>query len=341
MIVISGGGTGGHLAIAKSLSEEFSKRGEQIMFIGSTNGQDKKWFENDEKFSHKVFLPSRGVVNKKGFAKLISLTNIIFLCFKCRQIFKKHNAKAVISVGGYSGAPASFAALICRLPLFIHEQNAVIGKLNKILKPFAKGFFSSYFSPFYDYPVAAKFFQTARIRNELKTIIFLGGSQGARSINALALKIAPILATKNIKIVHQCGKNELKNLQNEYKKIGISNLDLFDFSNEIELKMQGADLAISRAGASTLWELVANCLPSIFIPYPYAAANHQVFNAKFLVDKNLAKFCFQNGDNIDENEVEKIINEINLKEISNGLKNQINQNGAKKITDKILSFLNH
>ncbi|WP_170020115.1 undecaprenyldiphospho-muramoylpentapeptide beta-N-acetylglucosaminyltransferase [Campylobacter sp. RM16190] len=338
MIVICGGGTGGHLAIAKTLNEEIASRDIKTIFIGSTNGQDRQWFENDQNFSSKFFLPSQGVVNKKGFNKLISLFNIVKLAFKCRQIFKDNKVKAVISVGGYSAAPAAFAAIISNIPLFIHEQNSIVGNLNKILKPFAKEFFSSYDEPKFDYPVADKFFDTSRERKELRTIIFLGGSQGASAINSLALNLAMILKEKNIKIIHQCGKNSLDNLREEYKKLGFTDktLELFDFSKEIELKMKEADLAISRAGAGTLWELCANNLPAIFIPYPYAANNHQMYNAKFLVDQNLAKFCFQKDNKIDKNEILQLIESINLREVSLNLKHQIYKNSAKKIIDEIL-----
>ncbi len=337
-IVICGGGTGGHLAVAKALNEEIVLRGCRTIFVGSSSGQDKMWFENGAAFSEKFFLPSSGVVNKKGLGKLFSLFNILKLAFKCRKIFKTYAVKAVVSVGGYSAAPAAFAAIISRTPLFIHEQNAVIGNLNKLLKPLAKGFFSSYFKPVFSYPVAERFFSSARLRSELKTVIFLGGSQGAAAINSLALKLAPVFKQKGVKIIHQCGKNSLESLQEEYKKLGLAGeeLDLFDFDPKIELKISRADLAISRAGAGTLWELTANALPSVFVPYPHAANNHQVFNAKFLVDQNLAKFCFQKGGDIDADEMLNLINEMDISRISSKLSRQIDNGGARKIVDEIL-----
>ena len=337
-IVICGGGTGGHLAVAKALNEELVLRGCRTVFVGSSSGQDKMWFENDAAFSEKFFLPSSGVVNKKGLGKLFSLFNILKLAFKCRKIFKTYAVKAVVSVGGYSAAPAAFAAIISRTPLFIHEQNAVIGNLNKLLKPLAKGFFSSYFKPVFSYPVAERFFSATRLRSELKTVIFLGGSQGAAAINSLALKLAPVFKQKGVKIIHQCGKNSLESLQEEYKKLGLAGeeLDLFEFDPKIELKMSRADLAISRAGAGTLWELTANALPSVFVPYPHAANNHQVFNAKFLVDQNLAKFCFQKGGDIDADEMLNLINEMDISRISSKLSRQIDNGGARKIVDEIL-----
>ena len=144
MICICGGGTGGHLAIARALGAELKRRGVCVIFVGSQQGQDKMWFENSDIFEQKYFLASSGVANKSGFKRLFSLLNIIKLSFACFGIFKKHKIKAVISVGGYSAAPAAFAAIASFKPLFIHEQNAHTGSLNALLKPLAKKFFCSY-----------------------------------------------------------------------------------------------------------------------------------------------------------------------------------------------------
>lgn len=335
MIAITGGGTGGHLSIAKVLSKELNSRGFKTIFIGSTNGQDKAWFENDESFEFRYFLPSRGVVNKKFFGKILSLINIFALSFRALRIFKKHDICAVISVGGYSSAAASFAAIISRKKFFIHEQNAASGALNSLLKPFCDKFFSSYQKDRYDYPVAAKFFETARNREKIKTILFLGGSQGARFINELALKIAPNLSAKDVKIIHQCGVKDFELVSEAYKKMSID-AEIFAFSGEIEKYMNEADLCVSRSGASTLWELCANRLPSVFIPYPYAAKNHQFFNAKFLLDKGLARIYKQNEVNSDKF-VDEILN-LDVKMISTGLKGEIAIDGSKKIIDDILEI---
>lgn len=334
MIAISGGGTGGHLIIAKTLCEELNKRGEKTIFIGSQSGQDKLWFENDSSFEYKYFLPSSGVVNKKGLSKIFSLLNMINLSFKCMEIFKKHNIEKIICVGGYSAAPASFAAILAKKEIYIHEQNAVTGKLNKITKKFAKKFFSSYEDKFYSYPVNLKFFQTSRLRSGLKTIMFLGGSQGAKFINALALELALNLKEKNIKIIHQCGSKEFDEIKQRYDKLGID-ADIFAFHKNIEQKMKEADICISRAGASSLWELCANKLPCIFIPFPFAAKNHQFFNAKFLSDKNLCVLINQND--VNKEVILSHINSMDLHKISNGLGEIIQKDGAKIIVDEILA----
>lgn len=334
MIAITGGGTGGHLAIARTFNAQLNERGIKTMFIGSTSGLDKMWFENDENFSQKHFLTSSGVVNKSGLNKIKSLLNIINLSFKTAKILKQNNVKAVISVGGYSAAAASFGALWARVPLFIHEQNAINGKLNSILKPFCKGFFSSYQNPPFAYPVGARFFKARRVRDELKTIIFLGGSQGAAAINDLAVNLAPKLDKMGIKIIHQCGK-EADKIKKRYENLAI-NADVFDFDKAIELKMQTADLAICRAGASSLWEITANALPAIFVPYPFAAKNHQFFNAKFLADKSLAKISLQNGEKANVDEILKMIENYDINGVSNALLNEIDEQKTAQIIDEIL-----
>jgi len=329
-IAITGGGTGGHLKIAKIIKDELNKRGIKPIYIGSTAGQDKNWFEKDEGFSEKYFLDSSGVVNKKGFSKIQSLSNIIKLSFQAKHLLKKHNIKAVFSVGGFSAAPASFGAILNKIPLFIHEQNAHIGSLNKLLKPFSKRFFNTflYNDP---YPVEEVFFENARERKELKTIIFLGGSQGAVAVNNFALEIAPILKEKNINIIHQTGKNDYERVNNFYQKNNIK-ADVFDFYPKLYEKIAKVDLAISRSGASTLFELAANRLPTIFIPYPYAAGDHQYYNAKFLENKN-AGFVRRS---INKEEFVKLIENINLFQISQNLAKISKKNGAEYIVDEIL-----
>ncbi len=339
MIAITGGGTGGHLAIARALKNELNARGINPIYIGSIKGQDRVWFENEDGFSHKYFLSSQGVVNKKGIHKFLALSEIIKSSFICKDIFKKHHIKNLICVGGYSAAPASLATVFSKVNLYIHEQNATTGKLNKLLKPFAKEFFSSYktSSKVRDYPVDKIFFEKRKTITKLKTIIFLGGSQGSTAINNLALSLAHELTKKRIKIVHQSGKNDFEKIKNFYEQNDIK-ADVFDFSKNLIDKIAQADFAISRSGASTLWELCALAVPSLFIPYPYAAGDHQYFNAKILADKNLALLKKENE--IDSKNILQEIENLNLQSISKNLKSIISPNGAKNIIEYIYPHKN-
>lgn len=335
MIALSGGGTGGHLNIVKCLLEAASKANLECIYIGSENGQDKAWFENEPRFKAKFFLPSKGVVSQKGIKRLFALFDMLKLALKTRAILKEYKIKAVFSVGGYSAAPACFAALLSRTPLFIHEQNSKKGSLNALLKPFATRFYSAFEPVFCPYPVSDIFFDTQRVRQSLKTIIFLGGSQGASFINEMALNLAPSLNSKGVKIIHQCGLKELEKCTQAYAKMGLE-AEVFAFDKNLSAKMASADLAISRAGASTLFELCANALPTIFIPYPYAAKNHQFYNALFAKEKAGAEIFTQNKEL--SVLLEKIFS-LNLSEVSNKLKDLAARDGATFLLNDALGLI--
>ena len=334
-IVVTGGGTGGHLKVADAFIEEFYNRGISVIFIGSSNGQDKAWFENDRRLKKAIFLDTKGVVNKSGFGKILSLLNIFSKTIYCLNLYSKYNVKTVVSVGGFSAASATFAGIVkigCKL--YIHEQNSKMGKLNEITTKFATEVFSSFDenSLVKDYPVSKDFFTAARVRDKVRTVAFFGGSQGPVCINDFALKLAPRLNEMGIKIIHQTGKNDFDRVKFEYDKLNIK-ADVFDFSKRIPFKMAAADFAVSRAGASTLWELCANSLPTFFIPYKHAASDHQYYNAKALNDKGL---CFLKRE--DELDVEYFFEAIksDIHKISIELISSINPNAISLIVNIIL-----
>ena len=326
-IVMTGGGTGGHLAIIKAVKEHL--KNENIVYIGSTKGQDKQWFENDKDFSHTYFFETRGVVNQGRLGKIKSLWMMFKATFQAIKLLRMYRAKVVFSVGGFSSAPTAFASKILGIPLVIHEQNASIGSLNRLLKPYAHTFISSYLleSPLKAYPIKEVFFQNAHVRERVKCLIFLGGSQGAKAINTLALRLAPKLKAKGIKILHQAGEKNIDEVEKAYRDLGID-AEVFGFSSHIAELMNEADFAIARSGASTLWELSASGLPTLFIPYPYAASDHQYHNAQFLVTQNLAWLMREEA--IEDDVVWRLL-ESDLTEVSRGLIESIQKEGSQKI----------
>ena len=333
-IIMTGGGTGGHLAIIKAVKEHLN--GETLVYIGSTKGQDKQWFEYDEDFSYKYFFETRGVVNQRGLGKIKSLFMMVSSMFKAIKLLRKHKAKVVFSVGGFSAAPMAFAAKLTGTPLVIHEQNAALGSLNKLLKPYATHFISSYLeeSSIKAYPIKEIFFKNAHLRTELKTIIFLGGSQGAKAINTLALQLASLLDKRGIKIIHQAGEKNIHEVKDAYALLGID-AEVFGFTTKLAEYMNEADFAIARSGASTLWELSATALPTLYIPYPYAASDHQYYNAQFLVDKNLSWIMRE-----DEIAIDNVLNILDedLESKSKGLMQIVEHDGSKKIAKLLRSL---
>jgi UDP-N-acetylglucosamine--N-acetylmuramyl-(pentapeptide) pyrophosphoryl-undecaprenol N-acetylglucosamine transferase len=204
------------------------------------------------------------------------------------------------------------------------------------MKPYAKAFISSYLeeSPIKAYPIKEVFFENARVRGDVKTVIFLGGSQGAKAINELALSIAPELKNRGIKIIHQAGVNNIDEVEKAYKDLGIE-AEVFGFTTKLADYMNEADFAIARAGASTLWELSATALPTLFIPYPYAASDHQFYNAQFLVEKELA--WLMREDAIEVDKVLAMLDE-DMEIKSKGLMEVVEKNGSDKIAKYIKSI---
>jgi len=331
---MTGGGTGGHLTIIKAVKEHLLA--EQLIYLGSTKGQDQAWFKEDKQFQSTHFLSTQGVVNQGILGKFKSIFMLLKATMTARKILKKVKAKVVFCVGGFSAAPTSFAALTLGIPLVIHEQNAAIGSLNKLLRSRAKAFISSYEeeSPIKAYPIKHEYFEKSRIREAIQTIIFLGGSQGAKAINELALELAPILKDKKIKIIHQAGERNIAEVQKAYNQLGIE-AEVFGFSTKLSDYMQEADFAIARSGASTLWELSAIACPALYIPYPYAAADHQFYNARFLVDQNVAWIMRENELNVQK--VIPLLSE-NLKEKSTKLQAMIEKDGALQIANLLKKF---
>lgn len=332
-VAITGGGTGGHLAIAAALLEAVKERGHDAIYIGSSSGQDQSWFKDEVRFEQRHFLDTSGVVNRKYLGKLWALIKIFRAVLTSRKILAREKIDAVISVGGYSAAAATFAAYTKQVPFFIHEQNAVMGRLNTMMKPYARAFYSSYDteSPVTDYPVRDVFFSTAHLRKKIETIIFLGGSQGAQFINNLALETAAVCTAKGIKVIHQCGERDFDRVRKAYEDQKLD-VELYSFTKELPALIQRADLAVSRAGASTLWELTANGLPALFVPYPYAAGDHQFYNARYLADKGLA-WSQRESASYSRNLIS--ILESDLEEKSRGLMALSRKGGAEAIIENI------
>ncbi|MBF0530716.1 MAG: glycosyltransferase [Deltaproteobacteria bacterium] len=288
VIALTGGGSGGHLSSVKELKKAFVELGAQVIFLGSTSGQDQSWLLGETGFIVCYYFPVRSVVDRGPAGQAVSLAKIIRAAAAARVVLKKHGARALISVGGYSAAPGGLAALVSGVPLFVHEHNVVMSRLHRLEKPWAAEVFSSYdlCSPARDYPVSQDFFDCRRLRNRVQNVLFLGGSQGARFINDLALGAARQLSEQGVSVAHQTGFRDFDRVRAAYQALNVE-ADIFAFDRYPAQRMARADLAVTRAGAGTLWELAANGLPALFIPYPHAARNHQYFNALYFTAQGL------------------------------------------------------
>lgn len=292
-IVISGGGTGGHLSPMIAVAQELERKGlSNILLAGTSTGMDKQFFEQHS-FPY-VLLPSR----KNRRILFIPITAFFFAysTLKSIKLLHTYNACLVACTGGYAGAAAAFAASFLRIPVVLLEQNTIPGRTIRMLSRISR-------TVFCQFKVCADTFGEKGIhcgnplRREMleklqsgaldihnrNTILVMGGSQGARSINRVFLEgmktLAPVL--QHYSIVHLSGRYDEKELREKYKAFDIS-ARVLAFTHNVTDIYSNCRLFIGRAGASSMAEYTAWSIPSLLIPYPWAKDNHQLENAREL-----------------------------------------------------------
>jgi UDP-N-acetylglucosamine--N-acetylmuramyl-(pentapeptide) pyrophosphoryl-undecaprenol N-acetylglucosamine transferase len=306
-VLVTGGGTGGHLFPAIEIAREFSERGHCVSLV--TDFRCKKYIDRTFSFDVNFIRFKLDQSNPLRLAK--SFIEFICSLVKVSSIFKAFKPQIVIGFGGYPTLPVMVLSVAKRIPTAIHEQNSILCKTNKILAPFAKIVCLSYKDTYGTEKIRPdKLIFTGHIvRKEIREItkkfelnhtklriMVIGGSQGA-AIFADLIPKAIELCLKNypeldLKIVQQVSDSkDILKLQNFYLNLGVDCSISKFFDNMPELYSE-TDLMIARAGASTIAESISIAIPTLFIPYPHAAQNHQYLNAKILKDSGCA-LCFE------------------------------------------------
>ena len=305
-LIIAGGGTGGHIFPAVAIANAMMKADPTltILFIGALG---KMEMDKVPKEGYRIIGIDIAGFNRSSLIKNISLPFKIIKSFvQVSEIFKGYRPDAVIGVGGYSTYPVLRYAQSKKLPTFIHESNSFAGKSNILLgkkatKIFVAGEGMDKFFPAEKLMVtgnpirnsialgtvsreeAANFFQLDPGR---KIVLVTGGSLGAKNINeAIAASIGEFSAN-NLQLIWQTGKPFAE--QARQISAGRRNVWTNDFINKMEYAFAAADIVVSRSGAMAIAELSVVKKPVIFVPFPFAAEDHQTVNAKQLVDKNAA-----------------------------------------------------
>ena len=306
--LIAGGGTGGHFFPALAVSEELMQRGHEVLYVGCFGGiEESLEFPSTEK----VFLKVSGVVGRglKGF-----LSSYRFITSSVSLLSIVRNFKPQVSVvfGGYASLPAGVLSHLLKIPLYIQEQNVVSGRVNRFLSKFSRVCFTGFPAVegldnlpliFTGNPTRKQITESRQIKKEKllrklglsnkKTLLVLGGSQGALWINEMFIKVAPLISKLPIQIIHLTGKSKReKELKEIYRNFNIEAV-VIPFYERIWELYRVADAAVSRAGALAISELAVYGIPTLFIPYPYAADQHQLKNARFLDSINAATYAEQ------------------------------------------------
>lgn len=296
-VILSAGGTGGHLFPAQNFAQTLPEW--EILFVAGGLSSNRYFDRNQFLFKDiecATFAFSQPLKLLKGSRKIYR-----GLCLS-RKIIKQFKPDLVIGFGSFYTLPLLLAALIEKIPIVLHEQNILPGKVNKLFSPFAlkttvtfpatkdflKGrakkeaievFFPTQRNPFRaNCDDAWSYFN---LTSGVTTLLVFGGSQGAKRLNQLFLEALSKLS--HVQVLHFTGSEERSHeAKSYYERLGIKAC-VKEFEKRMDLAMQIADFAITRAGAATLVELIENALPALLIPYPFAADNHQEKNGTHFV----------------------------------------------------------
>lgn len=288
-IVLTGGGTAGHIWPVIAVVEELRKLNKNLDFLFISSS-----FNNDEQIIDKYNLNYKAIHSGKvrryfDWNNFIDPFKVIKGFFQAIKILKKNQPNVIFAKGGYTTFPVVLAGWLLKIPIIIHESDSIMGLANKMEAKLAKrvcvGFSENYYPNisrqkivYTGNPVRSEFIQAKRSNDSNRrsnTILITGGSQGAHFINQTILAILPKL-TKKYHVIHICGKSDYT----ECKKNTFSHYELYNFTDKIPELMKRANLIITRAGAGTLAEISSLSKPAIIIPLPTSANNHQAQNAQ-------------------------------------------------------------
>lgn len=314
-VVVSGGGTGGHIYPALAFMRYLEKQEDvEYLYIGTKRGLESK------------IVPQAGYafesIKIEGLKRSLSLENLktayymVTSVIKARKILKEFKPDVVIGTGGYVCAPVLFAASLLKIPTIIHEQNSVAGVTNKFLAKWVnkiaicfddvKKDFASYSekvvltgNPRGQEVVEIKknpeYLDSIGVQTDLPIVVIFGGSRGSERMNEVFVEALKGFADKNYHVIMITGEVHYDKINNQITNLekSLPNVSVFPYIKDMPQLFQNVDLVVCRSGATTLTELTALGLASILIPSPYVTNNHQEANARSLVDQGAASMILE------------------------------------------------
>ena len=356
-VIISGGGSGGHIFPAIAIADELKRRNEsvQILFVGA---EGKMEMEKVPEAGYEI----RGL-KIVGFKRKLALSNFL-LPFKiikslllAKRILKEFKPQVVIGVGGYASGPTLKAATILKIPTLVQEQNSFPGKTNKILSKSVNKICVAYDGLERFFPANKIVITGNPTRKEMiethgkeaegydyygfdsskRTILIIGGSLGARTLNESIVNDLVKLKNADVNVLWQCGKLYHKNLLQELENVDLGRVKLVKFIQRMDLAYAVSDIVISRAGAISVSELCLVKKPTILVPSPNVAEDHQTKNAMALVSKNAAILVrdVDAKEQLMRKAIELLSNEKQLDELANNIEKLGKPNATVDIVNEI------
>lgn len=359
--IVSGGGTGGHIFPAISIANAIKKRlpDAEILFVGALGRME---MERVPAAGYPIEgLPVRGFDRKNMLRNVKVLIDLLRSLVKARRIIRRFRPDVAIGVGGYASAPTLRAASAFGVPTLIQEQNSYAGVTNKLLAEKASKICVAYqgmdrFFPkdkivLTGNPVRQDLFSVSAKSDdaykffgfspEKRTLLIVGGSLGARTLNQSVIGGLARLADAGIQIIWQTGKFYIEDARKAAEAYASPQLLVTDFVSRMDYAYAIADLVVSRAGASSISELCLLAKPVILVPSPNVAEDHQTQNALALV-KNDAAVMFRDVDAKElliEKALELMNNPVLLEKLSENILKLAEKDSADRIADEVLNLL--
>src|SRR4051812_22801296 len=295
--VLTGGGTGGHVFPALAVARVLRDRGHSVLFIGSREKMEARLVPEA---GFDIRFVRTGALNRVDLGTRIrSAFRIPAGIADAWRILGSFRPQAVFSTGGYVTGPVMVAAILRRVPLVILEANATPGLANRMVRRFVhrallafestRRWFGPSRSEVVGLPVRSEFFRIGRKPHDRFTILITGGSLGARTLNRASRESWPLFrqVRDQIRIMHQSGPRELEALRDDFQTSELEG-EVIPFLSDMPAAFANADLVIARAGAGSVNEIAAAGMPSVLVPLPFAADDHQRRNADAFVQAGAA-----------------------------------------------------
>jgi UDP-N-acetylglucosamine--N-acetylmuramyl-(pentapeptide) pyrophosphoryl-undecaprenol N-acetylglucosamine transferase len=298
LFVMAGGGTGGHVFPLLAVAAELKKRGYEILFVGTRKGLEAKLAPEA---GYPIEFIEVGALKRVGFRTVArTLWQLPRATLAMRRMLKRKQPGAVFSLGGYAAGPVTAAAPLAGVPLVLMEPNVAPGFTNRLAGrwaarallswPESEKYFPRGRTEVTGLPIREAFFRIPeKAPGESVQILVTGGSQGSRRLNQGLAECWPALreAKLPVRIVHQTGPGDYERIREEFQASGLAG-EIVPFIDDMPAAFAAADLIISRSGAGAVAEIAAAGRPSILVPFPYAADDHQTRNAQALVHAGAA-----------------------------------------------------
>lgn len=290
-VLIAAGGTGGHVFPGLAVAKELRKRGIAVEWMGTHKGIESRLVPQAQIPLH--FCEISGVRGKGAGALIAAPLKIYKAISEAKKVLRQVQPQLVLGLGGFVAGPAGVAARLQKIPLVIHEQNAIAGTTNKLLAKIAKLRLCAFEgalrkSLYVGNPVREEFETTVLPDQRVNTnpdslrVLVLGGSRGAKALNDLLPAAVSKSSHKNEFLVyHQCGEGAQQTLEQQYADYGVR-AKVEAFIEDVVSALAWADLVVCRAGALTVAELSVVGVASVLVPFPFAIDDHQTANARFL-----------------------------------------------------------